>query len=114
MDEDSAVIGLPNEIQFPIAADHRAMCRFSARQSQKYLPVEQAVLELVQSMTLLPSLARTPGKVTLQYSEGYLALIVHLSNDLGEPIASDESKSGTSNQSSMAYSNTQATSVSSL
>jgi hypothetical protein len=48
VEQDSAILGIPHEIAIPIAADHRAMCRFPARESQKYQPVEQAIIELVQ------------------------------------------------------------------
>ena len=46
MSEDSAVLGLPNELAIPVAADHRALCRFSSSDSQLYMPIERAIQRL--------------------------------------------------------------------
>jgi hypothetical protein len=40
-------MGISNEKIMPAMADHRSMCRFSDPSSQRYRPVEQAVLDLV-------------------------------------------------------------------
>ncbi|KAF2398705.1 hypothetical protein EJ06DRAFT_89082 [Trichodelitschia bisporula] len=47
VDRDSATIGIPNERMAPIMADHRAMCRFPNATSQSYLPIEQAIVDMV-------------------------------------------------------------------
>ncbi|KAH8647072.1 hypothetical protein BGZ60DRAFT_570501 [Tricladium varicosporioides] len=49
VDRDSATLGLPNERIVPIMADHREMCRFSNPESQKYRPVEQAILDMLSA-----------------------------------------------------------------
>ena len=46
MSEDSAILGLPNEIAIPVAADHRALCRFSSSDNQLYVPIERAIQRL--------------------------------------------------------------------
>ena len=46
MSEDSAVLGLPNELAIPVAADHRALYRFSSSDSQLYIPIERAIQRL--------------------------------------------------------------------
>jgi hypothetical protein len=50
VDEDSAVLGLPNELVIPVSADHRSMCRFSTAESQKYRPVEDAIVSVVRTI----------------------------------------------------------------
>lgn len=50
MSEDSAVLGLPNELAIPVAADHRALCRFSSSDSQLYKPIERAIQRLCHSI----------------------------------------------------------------
>jgi hypothetical protein len=39
-------MGIANERIIPMMADHRAMCRFSSRTSQRYKPVERAILDI--------------------------------------------------------------------
>jgi hypothetical protein len=46
----SAILQLGNEISFGIDANHKDMCKFSGADSQKYLPVEGAIKELVNSV----------------------------------------------------------------
>ena len=44
MDKDSARLGLPNEIAVGvIAADHRTICKFSDKDSQRYRPIWKAI-----------------------------------------------------------------------
>jgi hypothetical protein len=38
---------IPNEIPIPIEADHRSMCRFSSKASEKYQMVFDCLQELV-------------------------------------------------------------------
>ena len=38
---------LPNEIAIPIEADHRSMCRFSDKSSEKYQMVYDCLKEIV-------------------------------------------------------------------
>jgi hypothetical protein len=40
-------MGIANERIIPTMADHRSMCRFSDPASQRYQPVEQAILDMV-------------------------------------------------------------------
>lgn len=47
VDEHSAVMNLPNEVAIPIEADHRSMCRFGNRNSEKYRMVCDCLKELV-------------------------------------------------------------------
>ncbi|KAH6880373.1 hypothetical protein B0T10DRAFT_392290, partial [Thelonectria olida] len=46
VDPDSAQLNLPNEKRIPIQANHKAMCKFSSADSQKYRPVLAAIKEL--------------------------------------------------------------------
>ncbi|KAH7261549.1 hypothetical protein BKA59DRAFT_409635, partial [Fusarium tricinctum] len=46
VDSDSAQLNLPNEKRIPIQANHKAMCKFSSADSQKYRPVLAAIKEL--------------------------------------------------------------------
>ena len=39
-------MGIANERIIPMMADHRAMCRFSSKTSQRYKPVERAILDI--------------------------------------------------------------------
>ncbi|TRX91012.1 hypothetical protein FHL15_007994 [Xylaria flabelliformis] len=48
VEEDSAIMGLPNEIPIPIEADHRSMCRFSSMQSEKYQMIVDCIKEMVE------------------------------------------------------------------
>jgi ankyrin repeat protein len=48
VEEDSAVIGLPNEIPIPIEADHRSMCKFSNMKSEKYQMVLDCIIEMIE------------------------------------------------------------------
>lgn len=45
--KDSAILYLPNELPVGISADHREICRFSDRHSQKYVQVENAIRDMV-------------------------------------------------------------------
>ncbi|KAH7161817.1 hypothetical protein EDB81DRAFT_610202, partial [Dactylonectria macrodidyma] len=49
VEEDSAVIGLPNEIPIPIEADHRSMCKFSNMRNEKYQMVLDCIVEMVEN-----------------------------------------------------------------
>jgi hypothetical protein len=44
---NSAIIGIQNERVEYVAADHKGICRFESRQSQKYKPVEAALSDLL-------------------------------------------------------------------
>ena len=47
MDKDSARLGLPNEIPVGVAAaDHRTICKFNDKDSQRYRPVWKAIQAL--------------------------------------------------------------------
>ena len=47
MDEDSARLGLPNEIPVGVAAaDHKTICKFNNKDSPRYRPVWKAIREL--------------------------------------------------------------------
>lgn len=46
VDEDSAILGVPREVIIPINADHRSMCRFFSANSQKYFPINSAIVEM--------------------------------------------------------------------
>ena len=48
VDKELAHLRLPNETFLPIPADHRAMCRFSDDQSQKFQVVKDAIVCLAQ------------------------------------------------------------------
>lgn len=45
--ENSAVLGLPNEMIVPLNAHHRGMCRFPSNRCQNYSLVEAAIKEIV-------------------------------------------------------------------
>lgn len=47
VDENSAVLNIPNEIPIPIEADHRSMCKFSSNKTEKYRMVADCLKELV-------------------------------------------------------------------
>jgi hypothetical protein len=49
--EDPAIMGLPNEICTLITLDHHSMCRFPNEKNQNYLPVEKAIVKLVNLAT---------------------------------------------------------------
>ncbi|KAI0543731.1 hypothetical protein F4679DRAFT_577412 [Xylaria curta] len=48
VEEDSAIMGLPNEIPIPIEADHRSMCRFSSMKSERYQMIVDCIKEMVE------------------------------------------------------------------
>ncbi|PNP78957.1 hypothetical protein FNYG_07822 [Fusarium nygamai] len=48
VEEDSAIIGLPNEVPISIEADHRSMCKFSDMTSEKYQMISDCILEMVE------------------------------------------------------------------
>ncbi|KAF4434806.1 hypothetical protein F53441_13645 [Fusarium austroafricanum] len=48
VEEDSAVIGLPNEVPISIEADHRSMCKFSDMTSEKYQMISDCIMEMVE------------------------------------------------------------------
>ncbi|KAF5566225.1 ankyrin repeat [Fusarium phyllophilum] len=48
VEEDSAVIGLPNEVPISIEADHRSMCKFSDMKSEKYQMISDCIMEMVE------------------------------------------------------------------
>jgi len=48
VEEDSAVMGISNEIPIPIEADHRSMCRFSNMKSEDYQMVADCLKEMVE------------------------------------------------------------------
>jgi hypothetical protein len=39
VEEESAVLGFPDEVAIPIKGDHRTICRFEAHDEQKYRKV---------------------------------------------------------------------------
>ena len=51
--DSSAVLGLPNELELPLNAGHRSMCRYESKEDQSYMLVEWAIKKLV-----------TPGAVS--------------------------------------------------
>ncbi|OQU97568.1 Ankyrin repeat-containing protein [Cladophialophora immunda] len=50
VEQQSAVLGLPEEIEISIQADHMAMCRFSSRSDHGYEPLTQAIVHAVKQM----------------------------------------------------------------
>ena len=46
--ESSAVLGLPNELVFPVNATHRGICRYESAKSQIYMLVEAALREIIE------------------------------------------------------------------
>jgi hypothetical protein len=44
--ENSAVLGLPNEMIIPLNAHHRGICRFPSSLSQNYILVEAYIKEI--------------------------------------------------------------------
>ena len=51
VDKDSAVLRLPNEIAVGVAqSNHKMMCKFDDKESQKYKPVWQAIRGLAESV----------------------------------------------------------------
>lgn len=65
VDKDSAVLLLPNEIAVGVAqSNHKTMCKFDDRNSQKYEPVWMAIQELAKSAldTGLASVSEVPQR----------------------------------------------------
>jgi hypothetical protein len=51
VDKDSAVLRLPNEIAVGVAqSNHKMICKFDSRDSQKYRPVWLAIKGLAESV----------------------------------------------------------------
>ncbi|KIW92815.1 uncharacterized protein Z519_06664 [Cladophialophora bantiana CBS 173.52] len=50
VEKQSAVLGLPEEIEISIQADHMAMCRFSSRSDPGYEPLTRAIVHAVKQM----------------------------------------------------------------
>jgi ankyrin repeat protein len=48
VEEDSATMGLPNEIPIPIEADHSSMTRFSSMKSERFRMVLDCIKEMVE------------------------------------------------------------------
>ncbi|KAF4343770.1 ankyrin repeat [Fusarium beomiforme] len=48
VEEDSAVIGLPNEVPISMEADHRSICKFADMASEKYQMISDCILEMVE------------------------------------------------------------------
>ncbi|KAK8130582.1 hypothetical protein PG999_002962 [Apiospora kogelbergensis] len=48
VEEDSAVMGLPNEVPIPIEANHRSMCRFSTNSSEQYRMISDCIKEMAE------------------------------------------------------------------
>ncbi|OAL32113.1 hypothetical protein AYO20_08051 [Fonsecaea nubica] len=51
VEKQSAILGLPEEIEISIQADHMAMCRFSSRNDPGYEPLARAIVYAVKQMT---------------------------------------------------------------
>ena len=50
MDKDSAILRLPNEVAVGVAqSNHKLMCKFEDKDSQKYKPVWLAIKGLAES-----------------------------------------------------------------
>ncbi|PLB52365.1 hypothetical protein P170DRAFT_348482, partial [Aspergillus steynii IBT 23096] len=48
VDRDSAAMNLPNELVLPLdSSDHRTICKFSQDEEERYMPVWDALMELV-------------------------------------------------------------------
>ncbi|KAK5558288.1 hypothetical protein LTR46_003537 [Exophiala xenobiotica] len=50
VEKQSALLGLPEEIEISIQADHMAMCRFSSRNDPGYEPLTRAIIQAVKQM----------------------------------------------------------------
>ncbi len=50
VDEQSAVINLPNEKLFPVDANHRTICKISSAESQEFEAVGAWIEDLVRSV----------------------------------------------------------------
>ncbi|KAK5351876.1 hypothetical protein LTS03_003644 [Exophiala xenobiotica] len=50
VEKQSALPGLPEEIEISIQADHMAMCRFSSRNDPGYEPLTRAIIQAVKQM----------------------------------------------------------------
>ncbi|RKL37927.1 hypothetical protein BFJ72_g7387 [Fusarium proliferatum] len=60
VEEDSAVIGLPNEVPISIEADHRSMCKFSVVTSEKYQMISDCIMEMVEDALDRPNTTQNP------------------------------------------------------
>ncbi|VTT69035.1 unnamed protein product [Fusarium fujikuroi] len=60
VEEDSAVIGLPNEVPISIEADHRSMCKFSDMTSEKYQMISDCIMEMVEDALDRPNTTQNP------------------------------------------------------
>jgi hypothetical protein len=50
VDKDSAILGLPNEIAVGVGqSNHKTMCKFDDKNSQKYKPVWLAIKALAEA-----------------------------------------------------------------
>ena len=77
VDKDSAVLRLPNEVAVGVAqSNHKMMCKFEAKESQKYKPVWLSIKALAESA--LSAEASSASKVTQQDGEvqGSLTLVL--------------------------------------
>lgn len=48
VDQDSAILHLPNETPLPVEADHRGMCKFLTANDQRFQIVLSSLQELVE------------------------------------------------------------------
>jgi hypothetical protein len=49
VDQDSATMQLPNEVVLPLAgSNHKTICKFGKNDNQRYMPISDALEELVQ------------------------------------------------------------------
>ncbi len=49
VEKESAHLRLSNETLLPVNADHRAMCRFSDAENQKFRPVKDAIVAMARN-----------------------------------------------------------------
>lgn len=69
MDKDSAILRLPNEIAVGVAqSNHKMICKFDERDSQKYKPVWIAIKSLAESAlaeggSSMPEITQRDGEV---------------------------------------------------
>ncbi|KAH0543156.1 hypothetical protein FGG08_002501 [Glutinoglossum americanum] len=50
VDQQSSILHLPNETPLPIESDHAGLCKFLTANSQKYLIVQESLVELVEEL----------------------------------------------------------------
>lgn len=60
VEEDCAVIGLPNEVPISIEADHRSMCKFSDMISETYQMISDCIMEMVEDALDHPNTTQNP------------------------------------------------------